>query len=68
MTITLNRKVMERKENKVTDWITPSCLARKLGVSVQTVYNRVKTGKYEAHTYERGKMNGILIKCDSIKL
>ena len=38
-------------------------MAKRLGVSKQTVYNRIKKGGFDTQTFERGtKMIGILIK------
>lgn len=46
------------------NWVSVSTLANKLGVSKQTIYNRIKDGIYECKTFQRGKMNGILV-CES---
>lgn len=56
---------MQNNDN-TGEWVSVSTLARQLGVSTQTIYNRIKSGVYVVHTYERGKMKGILIHYDSI--
>jgi prophage antirepressor-like protein len=49
---------MEQNEQ----WVSASDLARSLGVSTQTIYNRVKKGVYETKVFNRGAYKGILIK------
>lgn len=49
-------------ENINKEWVSVSEMARLKGVSKQTIYNRVKEGLYETQTFQRGKMNGILIR------
>jgi len=44
------------------EWISPSTFAKRLGISTQMVYVRIKEGIYEARQYERGSMNGWLVK------
>lgn len=44
------------------EWISISTLAKRLGISGQTVRNRIKEGLYETMQFKRGGMNGILIK------
>lgn len=39
-----------------------SGFAKTIGVSKQTVYNRIKDGVYETKEFSRGKMKGILVK------
>ena len=43
------------------EWVSVSEMAKMQGVSKQTIYNRIREGLYETHTFKRGKMNGILI-------
>lgn len=45
-----------------SEWISVSELAMRLGVSKQTVYNRIRENLYETQTFRRGKMSGILVK------
>lgn len=47
---------------KEYEWVSPSTLARRLSVSVQTIYNKIKSGNFEVQTFQRGKMRGMLIK------
>ena len=48
---------------QTNEWVSVSTMAKRLGVSKQTVYNRIKKGGYDTQTFERGtKMIGILIK------
>lgn len=51
---------MENSEN--TEWISISTLAERLGVTKQTVYNRVKQGMYPIREFKRGTMRGVLIQ------
>ena len=51
---------MENSEN--TEWISISTLAERLGVTKQTVYNRVKQGMYPTREFKRGTMRGVLIQ------
>lgn len=51
---------MENSEN--TEWISISTLAERLGVTKQTVYNRVKQGVYPTKEFKRGTMRGVLIQ------
>jgi len=44
------------------EWVSPSTLARRLGISTQMVYIRIKQGMYEAQQFDRGSMNGWLVK------
>lgn len=50
--------LMENNKNK---WVSVSQMARMQGVSKQTIYNRIHEGLYETQTFQRGKMNGILV-------
>lgn len=36
--------------------------AKRIGKSKQTVYNWIKKGKLDCATYQRGTMNGLLIR------
>lgn len=42
-------------------WVSVSTLAKMLGVSKQTCYNKIKQGIYASKTFQRGSMNGILV-------
>lgn len=44
------------------EFVSISTLAKRLGVSGQTIRNRIKEGFYETMCFKRGDMNGILIK------
>jgi transcriptional antiterminator len=44
------------------EYVSISTLAKRLGVSGQTIRNRIKEGFYETMCFKRGDMNGILIK------
>lgn len=56
---------METKSN-INTWISVSTLALRLGVSTQTIYNRIKSGKYKAHRFNRGKLSGVLVDINSV--
>ena len=43
-------------------WMSVSGFAKTIGVSKQTVYNRIKEGIYETKEFSGGKMKGILVK------
>lgn len=62
MTVIERKEVMVVVENNNYEWVSISTLAKRLGVSGQTVRNRVKDGFYETRTFERGTMVGILVK------
>ena len=47
--------------NENQEWVTASTLAKRLGVSTQTVRNRVRRGDYEVKEFQRGQYNGYLI-------
>jgi len=51
-------------DNSNTEWYSASELASMLNVSTQTIYNRIKQGKYEAKPFKRGVYKGFLIKYD----
>lgn len=50
--------------NGNNEWVSVSELAKHLNVSKQTIYNRVRAGKYDTQSFNRGKYNGFLIKYD----
>ena len=52
---------MEAQESNF-EYVSISTLAKRLGVSGQTIRNRIKEGFYETMCFKRGDMNGILIK------
>ena len=49
------------EENKF-EWVSVSELAVRLNCTSQTVRNKIKQGLYETMNFNRGKMNGILVK------
>lgn len=44
------------------EWVSISTLAKRLGLSDQTIRNRIKQGFYETFNFQRGKSRGILVK------
>lgn len=44
------------------EWVSASTLAKRLGISTQMVYIRIKMGMYETQEFQRGSMRGYLIK------
>lgn len=52
---------MEAQEGNY-EYVSISTLAKRLGVSGQTIRNRIKEGQYETMQFKRGVMNGLLIK------
>lgn len=48
--------------NKQDKWLSVSEFASLLGVSSQTIYNRIARGSYETQEFRRGKMRGILVR------
>ena len=55
---------MEKNENIMKGWVTPSQYAEQHNISVQTVYNKIEQGIIECKAYKRGSMNGFLVKED----
>lgn len=53
-------------DNTGKNLISVSSLSVKLGVSTQTIYNRVRSGRYKAHKFQRGKLSGMLIDLNSV--
>lgn len=53
-------------ENENIEWVSPSSLARRLGVSCQTIYNRIARGQYVAKAFRRGKYKGWLIRWNNV--
>lgn len=53
-------------ESNSKNLISVSSLSVKLGVSTQTIYNRVRSGRYKAHKFQRGKLSGMLIDLNSV--
>lgn len=49
---------------KQFEYVSVSTLAKRLGVSTQTIYHRIANGIYETQQFKRGKMNGWLIKVE----
>lgn len=50
------------EDNSSYEWVSPSTMAERLGISTQMVYIRIKEGIYEARNYKRGSMNGWMVK------
>lgn len=46
------------------EFIGVSTLAERLGISKQAVYCRIRKGYYDVQKYNRGSMNGWLIKVE----
>ncbi len=44
------------------EWVSASTLAKRLGISTQMVYIRIKMGMYETQEFQRGSMRGYLVK------
>lgn len=44
------------------EWVSVGEYAQRIGKSLQTVYNKIKDGSLEVQRFNRGKMNGYLIK------
>ena len=59
---TKNNKPNMLNDNIEMEWVSVSTLAKRTGVTVQTIYARIKNGVYETQKFERGKMVGWLIK------
>lgn len=57
---------MTNKGNNI-EMVSVSTLAQRLGVSEQTIRNRIRKGVYEAVTFQRGKMIGYLIRYNNGK-
>ena len=55
------------QNNSDFEWISPSEMAKRVGVSVQTIYNRVHNDEYETMRFARGEYCGILIKTKVLK-
>ena len=49
-------------ETKEYEMLGVSTVARRQGVSAQTIYNQIKAGMWETQEYQRGKYKGILVK------
>ena len=50
------------KKNNNYEWISVSELAKRIGKTNQTAYNRVKKGMWETKVFTRGSMRGLLVK------
>ena len=44
------------------EMLSVSTVAKRQGVSAQTIYNQIKSGMWETQEYQRGKYRGILVK------
>lgn len=51
----------KQMENNETEWVSVSELAKRIGKSKQTVYNKIKQGCYETKVFNRGSMRGLLV-------
>lgn len=49
-----------------TEWVSVSTMAKRAGVSSQTIRNRIREGLYETQTFERGTMKGILVRAQQV--
>ena len=49
------------------EWVSVSTLAKRNGVTTQTIRNRIANGMYETKEFERGRMRGILVLTTKIK-
>lgn len=50
------------ENNKLNDdWISVSQLAVQLGVTKQTIYNKIARGEYKTKVFQRGSMRGLLV-------
>lgn len=49
------------------EWVSASTLAKRLGISTQMVYVRIKEGMYETQEFQRGSMRGILVKAPKVE-
>ena len=47
--------------SKKEEWISVSEMAQRMGVSTQTIYNKVSKGEFKSRRFRRGRMAGILI-------
>lgn len=52
---------MNSNKESNEEWISVSQLAVQLGVSSQTIYNRIQSGVYQAKVFRRGTMRGLLV-------
>lgn len=50
------------KEIKAGDYVSVSTIAKITGKTKQAIYNRIRCGKYETKTFDRGSMVGLLVK------
>lgn len=54
------------KTEQEYEWVSVSEMARRIGVSTQTIYLRIKAGIYETQRIERGSSHGWIIKTPKI--
>lgn len=52
--------MMESNKNEY-EMISVSEMAKRLGCTNQTIYNRIKKGLYKSKVFMRGSMRGILV-------
>lgn len=55
-------KLMQLNDSKDVEWISVSELAKRIGKTKQTAYNRIKQGFYVTKEFQRGSMKGILVQ------
>ena len=53
---------MQLNDSKDVEWISVSELAKRIGKTKQTAYNRIKQGFYVTKEFQRGSMKGILVQ------
>lgn len=59
---------MQLNDSKDVEWISVSELAKRIGKTKQTAYNRIKQGFYVTKEFQRGSMKGILVAFNKVKL
>lgn len=55
---------MEANQNN-EEWISVSEMAKRLGCTKQTVYNKIARKEYQTKEFSRGSMRGLLIRVPS---
>ena len=53
---------MTQTNEQQYEMLSVSDVAKKLGVTSQTVYNQIKAGMWETQEFKRGQYKGILVK------
>ena len=49
-------------ENEQYEMLSVSDVAKRQGVSSQTIYNQISANMWETVTFQRGKYRGVLVK------